>query len=326
MKEKNPSISVVIPTYNRAESLLRTLKTLFVQTYPPREILIIDDSTNYETRKLISTLRKKYPLLKYLKKNPDEKGTSRSRNIGIEAAKGDYIAFLDDDITVHKDYLESSLKFFKLHKDANLIQWFAYSDHDYKYNYSKIKNLCMRIFFLGYYEKNTSKVLPSMSAVVPHPLTRDIKTEYSGAGTSVVKSKILKEIRFDEKLTGYALQEDLDFSYSLHKKYQGLYILKDKKLHHYYELASRSNLRKIMFTKFVYLAYLFKKHMPQDLYHLSIFWWSMLGRLILRIPNLFIKPSKAKFEEALLTFQAIFSLLRNFSKLKDNPNYFKTEA
>jgi glycosyltransferase involved in cell wall biosynthesis len=325
---KNPTSSIVIPTYNRPDSLWLTLDGLFNQTILPTEIILVDDSTNDLTEKKIDSWRKKskgIPII-YVKKDPDKRGTTFSRNIGIDKAKGDYIFFLDDDITIHSDYIESTFGFFKANPKANAVQWFAYSDHDVKYDYGALKNFFMRLFHLGYYAKDLSIVLPSMASVIPHPLTGNISTQYMGAGTSVIKREALKGVRFDEKLTGYALQEDLDFSYQLHKKSGHLYLLKDRKLHHAYSLTARMDLKKIMYTKFVYLAYIFKKNIPQTLFNLSLFWVSMIGRILLRVANLYVHPSRTTLEEARFSIQAIFSVALHFRELSRNPNYFKTSA
>ncbi|MEI6732222.1 MAG: glycosyltransferase, partial [archaeon] len=308
------------------DTLLLTLKSLFKQTILPDEILVIDDSTDNKTEELLHGLKKRSKTnIIYLKKNPKKRGTTFSRNLGIDKSLGEYLFFLDDDITVYKDYIESSLDFFKKHEDANGIQWYAYSDHDSRYDLGKIKNLFMHLFYLGYYSENKSIVLPSMATVVPHPLTRDIKTEYVGAGTSVFRKSCLNGIRFDEKLTGYALQEDLDFSYRIHKKFGGLYLLKERKLHHAYSLTGRMHLKKITYTKFVYLGYIFKKNIKQSPKNLLIFWWSMFGRLVMRIPNLILRPSKLMLREGIYTYQAIPSMALHFRNLEKNPNYFKEE-
>jgi GT2 family glycosyltransferase len=302
------------------------MDTIFKQTVKPKEIVIVDDSTNDETSKLIKKMNKNVGIsIIYIKKRPDQRGTTFSRNAGIERSTGEFIFFLDDDITVTPDYVEATLDFFSKHPKASAVQWFAYSDHDYKYDYGKVKNAFMKLFRLGYYAKDTSIVLSTMSTVVPYPLTKDIKTEYMGAGTSIVRRSFLGDIRFDEKLTGYALQEDLDFSYRLHKAHGNMYLLKSRKLHHAYSLTARMNLKKIMYTKFVYLGYIFKKNMPQNYFNLSLFWQSMAARIILRIGNLILRPSRSRVEEFLYSSQAIISMAWHYSRLDEDPNYFKRD-
>ena len=312
--------SVIIPTYNRPGSLKRTLNSIFNQSVKPKEIIIIDDSDDDKTKIMLDSLRKKNII--YIKKK--NRGTTKSRNLGIDHSKGEVIFFLDDDVVIFKDYIESTLDYFKNNPKTVGVQWFAYSGHEKRYSTSKIKTALMRTFSLSYHEKNVSKVLPNMNVIIPKPLTKDIPTEFMGSGTCAIKKRYL-DVRFDERLTGYALQEDLDWSYRLYKRYGNLFLLKKKKLYHYYSLTSRMYIRQIIFTKLIYLTYIFQKNQEQKLLNLTLFWWSMIGRIILKLLNVVLKPKKSNFMDFVYTSLAVCSLLKHFREIKENPNYFKEE-
>lgn len=85
-------ISVVIPTYNRAHTLARALDSILAQTLPAHEIVLVDDGSRDGTEDLI---RQGYPRVRYLRQ--PNGGVSRARNLGIAAARGDWIALLDSD-------------------------------------------------------------------------------------------------------------------------------------------------------------------------------------------------------------------------------------
>lgn len=93
-------ISVVITTYNRAHLLPRAIKSVLKQTLKPLEIIVVDDGSSDTTSEVI----KAFPTIRYIKK--ENAGISSARNYGIKAAKGRYIAFLDDDDV----WLEDKLK------------------------------------------------------------------------------------------------------------------------------------------------------------------------------------------------------------------------
>jgi len=89
-----PSVSVIIPTYNRASLLARSVNSILGQTYQDFEIIIVDDASTDNTEKLVKTL--KDPRIIYLK-HEKNRGGSAARNTGIKAARADLIAFQDSD-------------------------------------------------------------------------------------------------------------------------------------------------------------------------------------------------------------------------------------
>ena len=92
-----PLVSVIIPTYNRPHTIERAIKSVLNQTYQNIELIVIDDNAkNKQARIETSKILQKYPSIKYIK-NTKNLGGARTRNVGIENAKGKYIAFLDDD-------------------------------------------------------------------------------------------------------------------------------------------------------------------------------------------------------------------------------------
>jgi len=85
-------ISVIIPTFNRKKTLGRAIQSVMNQSLSPFEILIIDDGSNDGTEEWV---KEKFQNIKYIYQN--NHGVSSARNIGIENAYGDWVAFLDSD-------------------------------------------------------------------------------------------------------------------------------------------------------------------------------------------------------------------------------------
>lgn len=100
-----PLVTVVIPTYNRVEYLEKAIKSVADQSYPNIEIIIVDDgsNSNYAEPICANFLNCKY----YHKQNG---GLSSARNYGISLAKGDFIAFLDDDDFWEESKIEKQVK------------------------------------------------------------------------------------------------------------------------------------------------------------------------------------------------------------------------
>lgn len=91
---KKNTISVIIPTHNRPALLKRAIESVLGQTVPADEIVVVDDASCTETKKLVESFGS--PNLYYIE-NVGGRGASSSRNLGVEKASGDYVAFLDDD-------------------------------------------------------------------------------------------------------------------------------------------------------------------------------------------------------------------------------------
>lgn len=90
-----PFFSIVIPTYNRAGSILDAINSALNQDVLDFEIVVVDDGSTDNTRSIIEKRALSDPRLRYIHQNNAER--SRARNNGIEQAKGRYICFLDSD-------------------------------------------------------------------------------------------------------------------------------------------------------------------------------------------------------------------------------------
>lgn len=102
-----PIVSIILATYNRAEYILESLKSIQNQTFHDWECLIIDDGGSDNTLQIVQPLLQEDDRFQYLKR-PDQyqKGLPGSRNYGLDLAKGDYIIFFDDDDIAHPQNLE----------------------------------------------------------------------------------------------------------------------------------------------------------------------------------------------------------------------------
>jgi len=101
-----PTISVVIPTYNRAELLIQALRSVLQQTFQDFEIIIVDDGSTDDTKKRIAFLLAD-ARLKYICQ--ENLGPSAARNAGIRESYGEYISFLDSDDIWAPDKLQKQL-------------------------------------------------------------------------------------------------------------------------------------------------------------------------------------------------------------------------
>lgn len=109
------TISAVIPSYNRENTIKRCIDSILNQSYPVFEIIVVDDGSTDQTLNIIKT---EYgDVVRIIRQN--HKGAQAARNVGIRAAKGQYIAFLDSDDEWLPNKLELQVR--ELHKDKDVV-------------------------------------------------------------------------------------------------------------------------------------------------------------------------------------------------------------
>ena len=113
---QNKLISVVIPVYNRENLVVRALDSVFLQSYRPLEVIVVDDGSTDETVKTIQNwidahLQSNSFMVRLICQ--DQMGGNAARNRGVEESIGEYIAFLDSDDVWNKKKLEKQLKYFE---------------------------------------------------------------------------------------------------------------------------------------------------------------------------------------------------------------------
>ncbi len=101
-------LSVIIPTFNRKDTLQTTLTSLNDQTFRDFEVIVADDGSTDGTDAMVASLKVSYPLIHLWQKNA---GRSAARNMGLEKASGEIILFIDDHIVVDKKLIEEHVKF-----------------------------------------------------------------------------------------------------------------------------------------------------------------------------------------------------------------------
>lgn len=104
-----PTVSIVIPTYNRAEWLDISVGSVLRQSYRDWECLIVDDRSTDDTAERVAAIAESDSRIRYVR-NEHPQGPSGARNQGIEASNGRYVAFLDSDDEWEPNHLEDSVR------------------------------------------------------------------------------------------------------------------------------------------------------------------------------------------------------------------------
>jgi glycosyltransferase involved in cell wall biosynthesis len=127
-------VSVITPCYNSAEYIVQTIESVLIQTYQKWEMIIIDDCSVDNSVEIIFTYQKKDRRIKLYKTEKCTGSPIEPRNMGIENASGQYIAFLDSDDVWLPNKLENQTKLFN-NKDVGIV----YSNYE-KISESGIRN------------------------------------------------------------------------------------------------------------------------------------------------------------------------------------------
>lgn len=153
-------ISIILPTYNRAHLLKRAINSVLNQTFKNWELLIIDDGSTDNTKNIINDFSNDNRIKYFYKENSG--GPAGPRNMGINEATGEYIAFLDSDDEWLSEKLEKQLSLFNntnfnigfVGCNVNIIEklndnTLKSSDYKIKYNGNILQNILESNFILS---------------------------------------------------------------------------------------------------------------------------------------------------------------------------------
>lgn len=121
-------VSVIMPSYNTANYIGKSIESVLNQTYQNWELIIVDDCSVDNTDEIVNKFLKD-KRIKYLKNNKNN-GAAISRNRAIKKARGKYIAFLDSDDLWEKNKLKEQIKFMKKNNYAFTYSYYEEIDED----------------------------------------------------------------------------------------------------------------------------------------------------------------------------------------------------
>jgi hypothetical protein len=127
MNPQLPEVSIILPTYNRADTIMRAVDSVLNQIFHDWELIIIDDGSTDATSRLDFAIDPRIRLIR--QKN---QGVAAARNAGFAAARGRFIAFLDSDDEWFPCFLGLALGFLKAHPDEHYVIFEFLNDTDLK--------------------------------------------------------------------------------------------------------------------------------------------------------------------------------------------------
>ena len=140
--------SVIIPVYNRSHLLAETIDTVLTQIYPHFEIIIVDDGSTENIKKVLEDKYNSDPRVKYFRKQNEERGAAR--NFGLKQANGEYAVFFDSDDFMKPHYLETLNKVIAENPGINLLAAKYNYDNNGKTEYHPF----LQSLVEGWYDQN----------------------------------------------------------------------------------------------------------------------------------------------------------------------------
>jgi len=229
-------ISIIIPCYNDAEFIEKSVQSALDQTYENKEVIVVDDGSNEETKVILKSLEPKVTFL-LTQKN---KGTSAARNAGIEVATGEYILVLDSDDYFHADFCIKAIEIFSDNPDIKIVTCYS-----------------------NWFNNKTQKTFKPEGGTIKNILTKNI-----AMGSSMIKKQDWLLVKgYDEKMLGG--YEDWEFYLRLLKSGGKAEVIPEILFNYRNKINSRNKQANI--KKYELLEYIFLKH--ADIYkeHYNIF-------------------------------------------------------
>lgn len=116
--KKSPLVSVIIPAYNHQDYIGQCLASIFAQTYPNLEVIVMDDGSTDNTFKILKDLQQKYPFKLFTQPN---QGLVKSLINAIAYANGDYISPIGSDDFVHPDKIAEEVAFLEANREIAAV-------------------------------------------------------------------------------------------------------------------------------------------------------------------------------------------------------------
>ena len=134
-------ISVLVPTHQSGRTIEACLRAIRASTHPICELLVVDNASQDETCALAGGLAD------FVIRNPENLGQARSRNIGIQAARGEVIVCIDSDVVIPTDAVARIADYLTRHEDVDAVTGLLSKKHPNLGYFSQYKNLYMHFVF-----------------------------------------------------------------------------------------------------------------------------------------------------------------------------------
>ena len=260
------AISVIIPTKSRGTTILAAVQSIGDQSVCIDEVVIVDGSQEMSDPSIFEVILRgcpNAPGIRYIHA-PEDRGLTAARNRGVKESKGQVIQFLDDDAILDPDYFYYLLKAFKSPIAGGVSGLVIEPDR----KISILKKILFRVFYIGPFRQNREEIFFSNR--------KNIIQTNTLPGVGAYRREVFDNEKFDEKLTGSCIGEDIDFSYRVGLRTK-LFIQPLSKIYHYPSPIERQSIRRIYSSKVEFYYYHYKKNLNTIPLAQVAFLWLNIG-------------------------------------------------
>jgi GT2 family glycosyltransferase len=267
--------SVVICTRNRPDDLAACLASLGAQTRRPDEVVVVDasDDDRAERRARAWAAAGAVPAVRVLRAAP---GLTRQRNVGVRAATGDVVTFVDDDVVLDPGYVAAILALFEA--DPGLGGAEGTVAHEPLRGRARLANAFRRAFLMDALGRRHRMQRSGIPLIGAWPATVELVDCLSGCNMSY-RREVLAATAFDEWYAGYGLGEDADFSWRVARRWRLAQTPRARLVHRHSEVARERRPTFVEMSR-VHHYYFVRKNMPSSWTTWACYLWSELGQLL----------------------------------------------
>jgi len=264
---RKPRISVVTPTLSRPQEVADLLDNLSQQTLLPVELVLVDAGPpeDCRTKRLIKESQVSCPFsIKYFEAKG---GTAVQRNIGVENASGEFIAFIDDDIRLERDYFEKIISVFEQDTDKRIGAVAGMIKNQYlDFTTSRRWRWYKRLRLFSTYEPgrfdHVSGYPINRYLQPPHEGVREI--DCVGSGCTVWRAEVFEQgVRFAPFFTDYGVVEDAHLALQARKRGWRILEYGPARCVHLHASGGRTSTRRVARKTAVNYRFLFVDIVPR---------------------------------------------------------------
>jgi glycosyltransferase involved in cell wall biosynthesis len=269
----------IIATRNRPTELLETVRSLVEQTVLPGELCIVDSSDETPARREIEAMSG-HVGLKLSYHHPAPRGLTVQRNYGLDRTAGDPVFLIDDDVYLAPDCHEECLKEYeRWGPELGGVRASAITPS----KPSPLAIVWRKIFGIGGWWPEASGKLRRGFWIEGVSASAGVRKVDCFVGYFMsFRREVFDHERFDEKLSGYAHKEDIDFTYRVSRRYTLVQTPKAR-CEHFKTSTARMPAFQLQRMNLGNQFYLHRKNMPQTFRNKVALWWGLTGLFVLNI-------------------------------------------